>query len=219
MHGPFRALRRSPAFTYGVVAPLSLGFSLAIITVAVVNAYLIQPLPYPAADRVYHVMYAPPGPWEPGGLSGMDWASVSDVVEYPLASSGDTFFMTDGAAAPALRGRRVTFGMLAGLPIQPVAGRLLAENDFRDTGEPSVLIGYNLWRDRFGSDPAAIGRPLRTETEAGRVEQFRIAGVLPRGFYIGGDSTQPIDVVVPMDRLGAALLHGAAATRSATCSG
>ena len=73
------------------------------------------------------------------------------------------------------------------------------ENDFQKTADPSVLIGYNVWRDRFGSDPAAIGRPLRSETEAGRVEQFRIAGVLPPGFYVGGDSTQPIDIVVPMD--------------------
>jgi predicted permease len=199
MHGPFRALRRSPAFTCGVIAPLSLGFSLAIITVAVVNAYLIQPLPYPAADRVYHVMYAPPGPWEPGGLSGMDWTLVDDIVEYPLASSADTFFLTDGAAGPPLRGRRVTFGLLAGLSLRPPAGRLLVERDFQATSEPAVLIGYIVWRDRFGSDPAAIGRLLRTETEAGRIEQFRIAGVLPRGFYIGGDSTQPIDLVVPMD--------------------
>jgi predicted permease len=129
----------------------------------------------------------------------MDWPSVSDIVEYPLATSGDTFFLTDRAAAPPLRGRRVTFGVLAGLAVQPTAGRLLVENDFQRTTEPSVLIGYNVWRDRFDSDPAAIGRPLRTETEAGRVEQFRIAGVLPRGFYVGGDSTQPIDLVVPMD--------------------
>lgn len=199
MHGPLRSLSRSPAFTYGVLIPLSLAFSLAIITVAVVNAYLIEPLPYPAADRVYHVMYAPPGPWEPRGLSGMDWTSVSDIVEYPLASAGDTFFVTDGAAAPPLRGRRITFGLLAGLSLQPPAGRLLVESDFQSTGEPSVLIGYSVWRDRFGSDPAAIGRLLRTETEAGRGEHFRIAGVLPRDFYIGGDSTQPIDVVVPMD--------------------
>lgn len=198
-HGPFRALGRSPAYTSGILAPLSLAFALACITAAVMNAYLIQPLPYPAADRVYHVMYAPPGPWEPRGLSGMDWTSVSDIVEYPLASAGDTFFVTDGAAAPPLRGRRVTFGLLAGLSLQPPAGRLLVESDFQTTGEPSVLIGYNVWRDRFGSDPAAMGRLLRTETEAGRVEQFRIAGVLPRGFYIGGDSTQPIEVVVPMD--------------------
>ncbi len=135
MHGPLRSLSRSPAFTYGVLIPLSLAFSLAIITVAVVNAYLIQPLPYPAADRVYHVMYAPPGPWEPRGLSGMDWTSVSDIVEYPLASAGDTFFVTDGAAAPPLRGRRITFGLLAGLSLQPPAGRLLVENDFQSTGE------------------------------------------------------------------------------------
>src|SRR6185436_19466383 len=124
MHRPFTALRRSPAFIYGVVAPLSLAFSLAIVTVAVVNAYLIQPLPYPAPDRVYHVMYAPPGPWEPRGLSGMDWASVSDVVEYPLASGADTFFLADGGAAPPLRGRRITFGVVAGLVLQPAAGRL-----------------------------------------------------------------------------------------------
>lgn len=199
MHGPFRALRRSPAFIYGVVVPLSLAFSLAIVTVAVVNAYLIEPLPYPAADRVHHVMYAPPGPWEPRGLSGMDWPSIDDVVEYPLATAGDTFFLSDGAAGPPLRGRRVTFGLLAGLPVRPEAGRLLVESDFRGGGEPSVLIGDTVWRDRFGSDPAVIGRLLRTETEAGVVEQFRIAGVLPRGFYIGGDSTQPIDLVVPMD--------------------
>ena len=199
MHRPFTALRRSPAFIYGVVAPLSLAFSLAIVTVAVVNAYLIQPLPYPAADRVYHVMYAPPGPWEPRGLSEMDWASVNDIVEYPLASAGDTFFLTDVAAAPPLRGRRVTFGLLSGLALQPSAGRLLVDSDFQNTSEPSVLIGNSVWRDRFGSDPAAVGRLLRTETEAGRAEQFRIAGVLPRGFYIGGDSTQPIDLVVPMD--------------------
>lgn len=198
-HSPFVALRRSPAFTFGVIVPLSLAFSLAAIIVAVANAYLIRPLPYPAADRVYHVMYAPPGPWEPRGLSGMDWAAVGDIIEYPLATAADTFFTIDGPAAPPLRGRRVTFGLLAGLWIQPVAGRLLVESDFQKTGEPPVLIGYSVWRDRFGSDPAAIGRPLRTETEAGRAEQFRIAGVLPRDFYIGGDSTQPIDIVVPMD--------------------
>ena len=196
---PFRVLSRSPAFTGGVVLPLSLAFALAATTSAVANAYLIRTLPYPAADRVYHVMYAPPGPWEPRGLSGMDWASLSDVVEYPLASSADTFFLADGGAAPPLRGRRITFGMLAGLALQPAAGRLLTADDFRSSAEPSVLIGYNIWRDRFGSDPGTVGRQLRTETEAGRVEQFRVVGVLPPGFYIGGDSTQPIDVIVPMD--------------------
>lgn len=198
-HSPFHVFGRSPAFAVGVVLPLSLGIALAAITSAVVNAYLIRTLPYPAPDRVYHVMYAPPGPWEPRGLSGMDWASVSDVVEYPLASGADTFFLADGSAAPPLRGRRITFGVVAGLVLQPAAGRLLVEEDFQSTAEPSVLIGYSVWRDRFGSDPAVVGRSLRTETEAGRAEQFRIVGVLPRNFYIGGDSTQPIDVVVPID--------------------
>lgn len=199
MARPFHALLRSPAFTLGAILPLALGFGLVIAAVAVVNAYLIRSLPYPAAERVYHVMYAPPGPWEPRGLSGMDWASVADVVECPLASSGETFFITEGGSSQPLRGRRVTYGVLAGLAIRPAAGRLLVEGDFQKSNQPLALIGYSVWRDRFGSDPAAIGRVLRMETEAGRVEQVRMAGVLPRDFYVGGDSARPIDVIVPLD--------------------
>ena len=69
-----------------------------------------------------------------------------------------------------------------------VAGRPLVEKDFRAGSDPAALIGYNVWRDRFGSSPDAIGRQLLTETEAGRRESLRIAGVLPPNFYIGGES-------------------------------
>src|SRR5438132_457059 len=59
-----RSLRAAPAFTLVAVASLALGFTLASSTIAVVNAYLIRSLPYPAAERLYHVMYAPAGPYE-----------------------------------------------------------------------------------------------------------------------------------------------------------
>jgi len=42
------------------------------VTAALVNAYLVRSLPYPAASRLYHVRYAPPGPWEPANLSALD---------------------------------------------------------------------------------------------------------------------------------------------------
>ena len=78
------------------------------------------------------------------------------------------------------------------------AGRPLVERDFHQQTDQSALIAARVWRERFGSDPAAIGQPIATETEAGRREQFRIAGVLPDGFFVGGESRQPIDIVVPV---------------------
>ncbi len=78
-----RGLRRTPSFTIVAIASLALGLALTTTMVSVVNAYLVRSLPYPEADRLYHVRYAPPGPWEPRGMTGMDWPSVRDVVEFP----------------------------------------------------------------------------------------------------------------------------------------
>src|SRR5687768_1196022 len=77
-----RTLRRSPGFSLAGIASLAIGFALTASTVAVLNAYLLRSLPFPDADRLYHVMYAPPGPWEPGGMSALDWRTVDDVVEH-----------------------------------------------------------------------------------------------------------------------------------------
>ena len=46
-------------------------------TLAIVSAYLLRSLPYPTAQRVYHLRYAPVGPWEPRGMTGIDWKSLS----------------------------------------------------------------------------------------------------------------------------------------------
>jgi hypothetical protein len=91
-----RALRRTPGFTAVTVASLVTGLTLAASTIAVANAYLIRSLPYPEADRLYHVMYAPPGPYEPGGMSALDWRSLGDVVEYPVTAASATVYLGDG---------------------------------------------------------------------------------------------------------------------------
>jgi putative ABC transport system permease protein len=193
-----RSLWRTPAFTIGAVLPLALGLAIATCAVAVMNAYLLRSQPYPASDRVYHVRYAPPGPWEPNNLRQLDWAAAGDVIEFPLASSAETFLLSDGrAGAQPLRGRRVSYGVVAGLDLRMTAGRPFVEGDFLEQTDQAVLIAARVWRERFGSDPAALGQSIATETEAGRRERFRIAGVLPEEFYIGGESRQPIDIVVP----------------------
>jgi putative ABC transport system permease protein len=193
-----RGLRRTPVFTLVATLSLALGLALTTSTVSVVNAYLIRSLPYPESDRLYHVRYAPPGPWEPSGMTALDWTSVTDVVEFPIAASGESFYLGDGGYTLSLRGMRVSRGFVEGLGVGVAAGRRLVEQDFAAGSEPVALIGHALWRDRFGSDPGAIGRLVRGEAESrpGKPETFRVVGVLAPGFYYGRDRTG-VDLLVP----------------------
>jgi putative ABC transport system permease protein len=195
-----RALRRTPGFTVVTVVSLALGLAFTASITAVLNAYLIRSLPYPAADRLYHVMYAPPGPWEPRGMTALDWQSVDDVVEFALASSGDTFYLTEGGFTQPARALRVSAGFLEGLGVRAAIGRSLSRDDFGAGLERVVLIGHSVWRDRFGSDPDVVGRTFLAESESqkGPAEIFRIVGVLPADFYYGRDSRDKVDVLVPL---------------------
>jgi hypothetical protein len=113
-----RGLRRSRGFALIAIVSLTLGLTIAAVTISVVNAYLIQDVPYPDARRLYHVMYAPPGPWEPGGLSAMDWAALNDVVEFPVATSQATLYLTEGSYAQPVRGMRVNRGFMSALGVR-----------------------------------------------------------------------------------------------------
>jgi len=81
-----------------------------------------------------------------------------------------------GGASPII-GAEVTSAML-GLPrVPPALGRLLSEVD-EVPGAPNViLIGYDVWRARFGSDPEVVGTTVRLGAE-----QATVVGVMPEGF-------------------------------------
>jgi putative ABC transport system permease protein len=193
-----RQLLKNPGFTAVAVFSLALGLALAASTLAIVNAYLLRSLPYPTAQRVYHLRYAPVGPWEPRGMTAIDWKSLEDVVEDSITSSGETLYLKDDGPVTRTRSLQVSPGFLRGLGVQPVMGRTFAESEFATGGENVALIGHELWRDRFGSDPRVLGRPLRVTREDEQSETLRIVGVLPAGFWFGRDSSAKVDVMTPL---------------------
>ena len=56
-----RTLGKAPGFTGAVIATLAVGIALETTILSTINAYLLRSLPYPAADRLYQVAYAPRG--------------------------------------------------------------------------------------------------------------------------------------------------------------
>ena len=63
------------------------------------------------------------------------------------------------------------------LRVAPVLGRTLVEADERPDAPPVLVIGYDVWRSRFGGDPGVIGRTVRL----GRL-RATVVGVMPDGF-------------------------------------
>ena len=61
--------------------------------------------------------------------------------------------------------------------VPPLLGRPVLEGDERTGAPPVLVIGYEIWRSRFGSDPGVVGRQIRLGNVA-----HTLIGVMPEGF-------------------------------------
>jgi len=61
--------------------------------------------------------------------------------------------------------------------VRPLMGRHLVQDDEREGAASVVVIGERVWRNRFGSDPAILGRTIQLGANS-----FSIVGVMPEGF-------------------------------------
>src|SRR6185295_4723735 len=81
-------------------------------------------------------------------------------------------------------------GLLDVLRATPALGRTLTAEDSRPNAAPVMLLGYDLWQSRFGSDPNIVGRGVRVGPR-----ERQVVGVMPAGFHFPPDSGT--DVIVP----------------------
>ena len=180
-----RSLAQARGFTLTAILTLGVGLALCLIVAAVANAYLFRPLPYPAADRLYNIQYAAPNERAPRGLAALDWASLNDIVEHPIAWDLDVFYLLGGTYPESAPGAWVTPGYVRGFGVRTAIGRDLVASDF-EPGRPLVaLISHRLWQSRFGGDPEIVGRRLTAyvSDRPNESESIEIVGVTRPDFW------------------------------------
>ena len=196
-----RTLGKNKGFTLVIVFSLALGFALVATMLAVVNAYLLRSMPFPAANRLYHVIYTVPGVPEPRGVATLDWKSLSDVVEVADASTLARFYIGEGAEKREALGLSVAPGAGEMLGVRTVVGRSFLEEEYRAEAEKVALLGYALWQERFGADPNIVGRSFQASRSnlAEPLETFRIVGVLPPDFHYAREYARGVmEFAVPL---------------------
>ena len=196
-----RAARRNPVLPFTTVAVLGLAIAIATTAYGVTHAYLIRPLPFPAADRLVQVIPAPtlePFPNAPS-LQGVDWTVADSVFDATVAWNGDGFILAGGERPEAAYGAWVAPGYLAGLGLRPALGRAFTPEEHA-TRAPVAIISDALWQRKYNRNQAVIGSSVRAySAEAQNLDEtVTIVGVMPPEAW---HTTRFTDVLRPLDRV------------------
>jgi putative ABC transport system permease protein len=179
-----RILRKNPGFVAIAVLTLALGIGASTAVFSLVNAVLLKPLPYPNSGQIaFPWRQAPPGlnlgyndlPW--GRIEFLFLSQESQTFQALGAFKSDSFNLTGSGDPARLDGLRASAGFFHALGVSPVLGRTFTDDEDQPGHEHSVVLGYQLWRDRFGGDPAILGRSLELNGDA-----YTVLGVMPAGF-------------------------------------
>ena len=192
-----KSLLHARGFAVSVVLTLAVGLTLCTTAMVVLKAYLFSGLPYPAADRLYNLRYASPGQDQPRRMETLDWGSLGDIIEHPVAWDLDAFYLLGGENAEMVPGAWVTPGFIEGLGVRPSIGRGFDASAFRGGTGNVALISHRLWQARFGGDPLAIGRTFTAyvSDRPEEAESFTVIGVLPRDLWHFNSYT---DILAPL---------------------
>jgi putative ABC transport system permease protein len=185
-----RSARRAPAFTVLAVAVLASGIGASTVMFTLVNAVLIEALPFDQPDRLV---------WMYNTRAERDRAplSIPDLDDYrhSTALAGLAPFAAwttnlTGAGTPErLDGVRVAGGFFPLLGTRAAIGRLLQPQDDATSARVAVITDA-LWRRRFAADPGIVGRDVSLNGAA-----YTVVGVLPPRFLF---PFREADLAVPL---------------------
>lgn len=198
-----RLLARDRGFTASAVLVLGLGIGAAAAVFTIVKGMNLQSLPVERADRVMHLQTQDLRTRRQGGASFLDfidWRRSTRTFAGLAAYAGGSFNLGDeGRPADRLSGTYISANGFDVLRAGVAAGRGFVDSDDQPGAPPVVILSHGTWVDRFGADPAVIGRTVRVNAAPAMV-----IGIMPAGFRfpVLSDVWQPLALfgAQPRDR-------------------
>jgi len=181
-------LMQAPAFTALAVGVLGLGLGAVIFMYGVADTLMLKPAPYPDSDRMYSIVTL--DGQEPG-----DYDDSMKLQDYQLVREAQTQFEAIGGIyvgtaylTGAGEAERYDGGFADGYAfdvpgVRPLLGRTIEPRDATAGAAPVVILGYELWTERFDSDRAVIGQVVRVNGQPSE-----IIGVMPEGYTFPANS-------------------------------
>jgi putative ABC transport system permease protein len=175
-----RTLSKTPGFTVIAAIALALGVGANTAIFSVVNAVLLQKMPFEKPDRLAMVWELSPRTGRANVVNSTNFVRwqgrnhsferIAAFVQYDVSITGDG----EPEVIPNLA---VTGGFFEILGIRPTLGRWFAEGEDTPGKDRVAILSEGLWRRRFAGDPNILGRTIRIDNQ-----DMTIVGVMPSGF-------------------------------------
>jgi putative ABC transport system permease protein len=174
-----RVLRRNAGFTAIATLTLAVGVGANAAIFSVVNAVLLQPLPYPQAERL--VLLWGDRPNEPRSqVSATDIADIRrDAHSFEeIATFSDWTPSVSGAGeAERINGIQVGDGFFTVMGVAPILGRPFTPEEQIEGNDRVIVLGHGLWQRKFGGEPHIVGTRVRMSGV-----EHEVVGVMPADF-------------------------------------
>jgi putative ABC transport system permease protein len=178
-----RQLRRSPGFTFVVLATLALGIGATTVIFSVVDAVMLKPLPFPTANRLVDVrsVIVTTGRGDIASYPDfVDWRARNHVFDGMAAFRTGDFTLIGSREPLHLQGAVVSAQLFSLLGVSPALGRSFLPAEDKPgavNGNDPVILSDSLWRREFGGELSVLGRTIHLGDQA-----FTVIGVMPRAF-------------------------------------
>ena len=178
-----RLLRRRPGWTASVLATLALAIGANSALFSVLDAALLQPLPYPSPERLLIIRENSPS-LEELSVSYpdyVDWRSRTRSFEEMGVFRIPEVNLTGVGAPRRVKAMEASASYFPTLGVPTLVGRTFEKDEDRPGGAPVAVLGENLARKLFGSPAAALGQSLQVDSNP-----TTVVGVMPRTFRVKG---------------------------------
>jgi len=187
-----RAMRSNLSFTAIALAALAIGIGANVAIFTVVDAVLLQPLPYPQPDRIMKLgrRYRT-GVGDSNSIPKyMVWRQ-NDVFEAMAIYDFGALAMNLGSGNPPepVKGIHVSADYFKVFGVAPIAGRTFSGAEDLPHGPAVAVLSYGVWQTRFGGAGDAIGHPILLNGAP-----YEVVGILPKSFH----SDPEADVWIPL---------------------
>ena len=187
-----RAIRKSPGFSLVVILTLALGMGANTAIFSVVYSVLLQPLPYPAGERL---VWLGESAGQASGISVtwinyQHWRQENHSFEEMAGYRTADMAMTGRGEALLTHAGVVTHEFFRLTGSRPVTGRLFAASDDHPGSAPVVVLAYQFWARTLAADPHIVGQTLALNGKP-----YEVVGVLgPELKFF----PRPVDYYLPL---------------------
>jgi putative ABC transport system permease protein len=189
-----RQLRRNPGLTAVAILTLALGIGANTAIFSVVNAALLEPLPFRNPGRLVALWEteAAPGNYPLTGPDYLDWQAQNRTL---ASTSLYAWTMTEnlsgvGLAQP-VRVVPTQANFFSTIGANPFLGRAFAPSEDRAGRNDVAVLSYGFWKSHFGGQRGAVGKTIELNDAA-----VQVIGVMPRWFNFpeGAELWTPMDM-------------------------